>query len=416
MGSHGSSRGSSNGSPRRSSRRSRRASLERPILLLHIISAILSLISIAIFVAIIPIWSSNFVFARGALRGDWPDALPILPLLLALGINSHYLLQRVLRKRDLEGKGMDYLKNRSNVSTIPSPLRLYLLLTIEILLLTFLILAGVTGMYRFWRPAVISSAVQMNSMSSASSLVTTLSARSSITDANPTNLLPPSGRPSASQPDQHQRASVRSCSISNVFTRQCNPTLYVIGGLQIAAIVVGSLVWLVNLIILSLHLREHRYQKRKLQRSLRAKAKARLEALEDNLSLAEKGDYSTRHKKIHCDKKEKRHEKSNSDSNSNAQTTTTSEAPILTRPHRAYTTPSSRTALPAVNDSVVRPKQYFYNPDISPSRVRPTRSNSAKTIFNHSGSQTRYSQAIQEARRTMRPAESMRDWLAGRNV
>lgn len=416
MGSHSSSRGSSNDSSRRSSRRSKRTSLGRPFLILHSISAVLSLIATGIFIAIIPIWSSNFFFAKGALRGDWPDALPILPLLLVLGVSTHYLIQKLLLKHRSDGKVTDYLKTRCSASQAPSPLRLYLLLTIEILLLTFLVLAGVTGMYRFWRPAVISSAVQMNAMGSTTSLVTTISARDSITSSNPTNLLPPSGTPSTNQPDQHQKSAIRSCSIANMFTRQCNPTLYMIGGLQIAAVVIGSLVWLLNLIILTLHLREYQYQKRKLQRSLRAKAKARLEALESDMSRAEKGDYSIEHKKIHHHKKERKHDKLRSDPNSKSgsQTTIKSDLPPVTRPHRAYTSPNSREVPP--DYSVVRPKQYFYDPGISPSRVRPARSNSEGTISSNVGSQTPYSQAVQEARRSMRPAESMRDWLAGRNA
>lgn len=396
---------------RRTTRRSTRKSLDRPLLVLHIVSAQLSFISIGLFVSIIPIWSSNFFFAKGTLRGDWPDALPIVPLLLTVGVSIHYLVRNVLRKRQTIQQGGDYLKNRTTISAIPPKFRLCLLVTIEMLLLTFLIVAGTTGLYRFWRPAMIASSGHMTSSGTATTLISTLSVRGSVTDANPTNLLPPSGKPS-NRPDQQQKAAIHSCSIANILTKQCNPTLYLIGGLQIAAIAIGSFVWLLNLIILTLHLREYQYQKRRLQRSLRAKAKARLEALESDLSRAEKGDHSSSQKKIHHEKKERRHQRSHSGSDG-PHTSTRNDLSSVTRPHRAYTTPVSRGGLSSLDTSVVRPKQYFYNPDISSSRTRPIeRSNSASTVSSRTNPQTVYGQAIQEARRTTKPAESMRDWLA----
>ncbi|KAK5093790.1 hypothetical protein LTR24_003985 [Lithohypha guttulata] len=120
-----------------------------------------------------------------------------------------------------------------------------------------------------------------------------------------------------------------------MFTRRCNPTLYLIGDLQIAAIATGSLVWLINLALVVLQAREYQYQKRKHQRSLRAKAKAKAGSIEDEISKAEKGEISSR-KKIHHERK-KAHSKSSLKSSLASQPTANTSVPSLTRPKRART-------------------------------------------------------------------------------
>lgn len=399
---------------------------------LHSFNLTLSVVSIAIFITIIPLWNANFFHSTGILRGDWPDGLIILPLSITVVASSNYLIILARSKRALSKPG-DYLKSRqrAQVTSKASTTSLYITLATLILLLAFLILAGVSGLYRFWRPAVITSSIQLSSGTASSSVtLSTLSLRHVVrsTNSTPTNptLTPPSDLPAT----QDSKTTFHSCTLANVFTRRCNPTLYLLGDLQIAALSTASLVWLLNLLILALQARDYQYQKRKHQRSLRSKARSKLDLIEDEMSRAEKGLPSTR-KKVHYDRQRLHAKPSSTPSLAH----TPVPAPRVTRPARAHTTAN---AVGEAQRTVPRPKQHYYDPNITPSRSRSTSDplNSSNTTISNltllSGNNTpansrdvstttqqrkepiAYSRAVDEARRKVKPAETMRDWLAGR--
>ncbi|KAJ9657426.1 hypothetical protein H2198_004301 [Neophaeococcomyces mojaviensis] len=394
----------------------------------------------------IPIWNSNFFHSSGLLQGDWPDCLPLIPLLVTFIISLCFLVKLVLkRSKNGNTSSEDYLKSRSRRSApiTTSKLHVYLSLTTLILLLAFLILAGISGVYRSWRPAVITSSAFVHPGNSSKPTLSTLSfrhilnpVRRSISDSNPLapTLTPPTTTPQPSSSNTSNQ-SVRACTLANVFTRRCNPTLYLIGDLQIAAVATGSLVWLLNLVLFTLQLREHQYQKRKLQRSLRAKAKAKLDIIieEDELSRSEKG-VST--KKIHHTRRTKSHAKSSSESSLTSTIPSTNGPQHLTRPTRAATTTLPRPNMSGTGTGntapLVRPKQHHYNPTISPSRRQAEAdtdkksssstldeytqlySNNHQPAFTTAPLQTPYAKAVEEARKKVKPAETMRDWMAGR--
>lgn len=414
MSSQASSKVSSSGFSQQHRRHHRHhKSAGRPMLILHSLNTFFSSISICAFMAILPIWNANFFHSTGIVRGDWPDALPILPLLITF-MASFFNLTKLWLAHRKTTKSIDYLESRGKPSHPSAHLwkvQVYVTLTTLILLLTFLILAGVSGLYRFWRPAVITSSVELSSGGTSSSLsLNTLSLRRDISDSNPVGLTPPTSGPSGSGPSQTTKATFHSCTLTNMFTRRCNPTLYLIGDLQIAAIATGSLVWLINLVLIVLQAREYQYQKRKHQRSLRAKAKAKADFIDDEISKAEKGELSSR-KKIHHERK-KAHSKSSSKSSLASQPTANTSVPSLTQPKRARTT-SSEKVVSASDHTPVRPKQHYYNPEITPSRSRSVRQaqRDESTGLAPAPLQTTYSRAVEQARRNVKPAETMRDWL-----
>lgn len=382
----------------------------RTLLILHCLNATFAFLSIGIFAAILPIWNANFFHSTGIVRGDWPDALPILPLFTTLVASLFYLTKLCVARRN-RAKPSDYLRSRKKAtaaSSQTSKFHVYITLTTLTLLVTFLVLAGISGLYRFWRPAVITSSVELSSGTALSGLsLNTLSLRRDISDSNPVGLTPPTGEPSAAAPSQTTKASFQSCSFANAFTRRCNPTLYLIGDLQIAAITTGSLVWVLNLALIILQAREYQYQKRKHQRSLRAKAKAKFDVIEDEISKAEKGEYVTK-KKIRYERR-KGHSKASSDPSLVSEP---ASAASVTRPKRAHTNPGHRD-LTTPTPLLVRPKQHHYDPGITPSRSRSTRQ--AQQVENVNAApaplQTPYSRAVEEARRNVKPAETMREWM-----
>lgn len=402
------------------------------LVFLHSFNFLFSLLSISIFTAIIPVWNANFFHSTGMLRGDWPDALPILPLLITLGLSAYFLAKFMLAIRS-STRPVDYLKSRHTPDMMPhvSGLVFYLTLASLILLLTSLILAAISGLYRFWRPAVIASSVALSSGNPSSSVtLSTLSLRYIVRSISGTPSTDPSVTPPPGNPSAHNTAPIfHSCTLANVFTRRCNPTLYLLGDLQIVAVSSAGLVWLLNFVILILHVRERQHEKRRQQRSLRAKARSKLDLMEDELSRSEKG-VSSKRKKIHHERKEG-HLKSSSDTSLPA----TSNSG-LTRPSRAYTVPHTASK---DQQGLVRPKNHYYDPNITPSRLRGTQEPAnacandihyVSPLFNkvlpintkekkiaefRKPGQNAYSQAVEEARRKMKPTETMRDWLASRN-
>jgi len=399
MSSHASSNGSSGGSSRPHRRHHRHhKSAGRPLVVLHSLNTFFSLVTICGFAAVLPIWNANFFHSTGIIRGDWPDTLPILPLFITFTASFFYLTKLWLARRRT-AKSIDYIKSRSKPSQPSAHLwkvQVYVTLTTLILLLTFLIIAGVSGLYRFWRPAVITNSMELSSGGASSTLsLNTLSLRRDISDSNPS---------------QTTKAIPHSCTLTNMFTRECNPTLYLIGDLQIASIATGSLVWLINLVLVVFQVREYQYQKRKHQRSLRAKAKAKFGPIEDEISRAEKGEISNK-KKIHPERKDPR-SKMSSDLSLASQPTANNPCPSVTRPKRARTD-SSYKVNAASDHTPVRPKQHYYNPQITPSRSRSTRQaqQEGNASLVPAPLQTTYSRAVEEARRSVKPAETMRDWL-----
>lgn len=398
------------------------------LLILHSLNFLLALFSIALFSAIIPVWDANFFHSSGLLRGDWPDALPILPLGITLLTSTHYLLSLVHARWSARRAG-DYLKSRnsSHSSSYISKKAIFLALTTLILLLTFLVLSATSGLFHFWSPAIITSSVDLSSGAPSSSFkLSSLSLpriSRSISDHNPTSpgLTPPKGDPSAQNP----RIDLHSCTLANVFTRKCNPTLFLLGDLQITAIATSSLVWLLNFIVLVLQIRDRQHEKRRHQRSLRAKARSKLDLIEDEMSRAEKG-VPLSSKKIHHEKR-RGHRTSPS-----ASIPSSAQMARVTRPVRAHTLSNVQDQ---VDDTFVRPKQHYYNPNITPSRISPHEpgTNSSSNIYNikplaikstagrpkqsvtpiaHGNGQTAYSMAVDEARKKIKPTETMRDWLA----
>lgn len=414
MGSKASSHSHSSQSSHHRRRRQHRDA-GRLLLVLHSLNVTFSLVSTGIFIAVIPIWNANFFHSTGPVRGDWPDSLPIIPLVLTFIASSHYLIRFVVTRKASTKPG-DYLRSRRPVSghQTPSKVRLCVTITTLILLLTFIILSGISGLYRFWRPAVITSSVHFSSgMGANSTTLSTLSLRHlvrSISDSTPINpsVTPPTNSPST----QSLATSFHSCTLANVFTRRCNPTIYLIGDLQIAAISTGSLVWILNLIIFVLLIREHLYQKRRHQRSIRARAKAKLDMIEDEMSRAEKGTSSTQ-KKIHLDRNKRTGKPAADPAQMSVQPS------HIARPVRAYAPTGDRGE---IRNDVVRPKQHYYDPNITPSRSRSGR-HAADTLggqrpydasTTQGSGQTAYSKAVEEARRKVKPTETMRDWLASR--
>lgn len=400
------------------------------LLFLHSFNLLFALVSIGLFVAVIPTWNANFYHKSGLLRGDWIDSLPILPLLITLLVSACHLI-KLSHLRWLGTKPVDYLKSRhaSQTTSNTSKKPLFLTLSTLVLLLAFLTLSATSGLYRFWRPDVITTSIKLSSGTASSS--TTLSLRYVIqsvsgTDPASPGLTPPKGNPSA----HNSKVTFHSCTLANVFTQKCTPTLFLLGDLQITAISTSSFVWLLNLTILALQLRDRQYQKRRLQRSLRAKARSKLDLVEDEMSRAERG-IAPSAKKIHHEKR-----RNQVRSPSVPRPVPPGEIPRVTRPVRARTLSNAKDD---TGDGLVRPKQHYYNPNITPSRLRsPCNPNgdSATTIekvlplFTDSGSgrikqvggsvvqeqgRTAYSRAVDEARRKVKPTETMRDWLAARS-
>ena len=351
---------SSQSSPRHSSTRQHRSRISKSrsklLLILNVWSAVISFVSTCVFATILPLWTANFNFKNGFIKGDWPDALPLGPLVVILSTNLYTILKPFLDQRF---RSSDYLKARRKVtiSNIKiAKLKLYLLLTTLFLLLAFLIIAGISGMYRFWRPAVVTSSANlaMSPASGANFLSSmTLHLHRDIAGANPTALTPPVADP----PSTSEVTAFHSCSIANIFTRKCNPTLYIIGDLQIAAITLASTVWLLNVVLCVFAARRYQHQKRKLARCLRAKAKTKQEWIEHDLSRAEKGGWSS-------------DIENNIVKLENARLEIQAQ-PIkdkLTQPTLAHTVSSVKAVNPEEIHPSERPKLHYYNPHILPSR------------------------------------------------
>lgn len=148
---------------------------------IHIVNIVFSLVSISLFAAAIPSWNLNFFHATGPSPGDWTDGISIGPLAFSCLCSICSVLSCLLYKRHA-----------------PGPKAAIILTGLVILALApSLFLAGFGSLFRFWQPSF----------------------------SNETGGL--------------------TCTMSNIFARECDSILYKIGELQLAGLVFGSLVWYV---------------------------------------------------------------------------------------------------------------------------------------------------------------------------
>lgn len=177
---------------------------------LHVVGLLASLIAISLFAAAIPTWNKNFFHTTGPNRGDWTDGMPLAPLTVAAlyhGIVSvQARVQKAQRSQVSTGYGVSLSRSSLIVQTaIPC--------LILLSLLPALLLAAYGSLFRFWRPAV------------------------------------------------RTQSGILVCNMLNIFARECEPTLYDIGNLQIAGITFGTLVWITHFTLLLVSLRNLRRSK-----------------------------------------------------------------------------------------------------------------------------------------------------------
>lgn len=355
----------------RSGRSRDRKNSIRLLLVIHLLSLVLAACSIALFTATIPIWNSNFIHTSSSsplFRGDWPDALPLLPLLTVLISSSIFVVRRLLTSRI---RSYEKSRHKTHSTSSPTKLPIYLTISTLLLLLGFLILAAISGLYRFWRPSLVHKPTVMaqhdNTLASlslsrtAQSSFVRLDARAMPSgDLTSTPLLPPSSTspPTATvtqAPELPSSPREGKCSMSNLFTRQCTPTLYLLGDLQIAAITLGGLVWATQFFLVIVQIKTYQRVKRRWVRKQQhlQRSHKRLEDTSKHLDLekAEQSNFSpatalsdhpTRPTLVHLR------------STSSGSTSTTNS------------TDSSSTDTSSALRS--KPKQHYYDPRISPSR------------------------------------------------
>lgn len=344
----------------------------RPLLGIHLLSLVLAASSIALFTATIPIWNSNLIHSSSPsplFRGDWPDALPLLPLLAVLVSSSIFVVRHWLASRP---RSYEKSRHRARSASAPSKMPIYLTTSILVLLLSFLVLAAISGLYRFWKPNLIHKPVSMaqhaNTLKSLSLSRTTRSgfvhvdARAAPSgNLTSTPLLPPSSTspPTATvteaAPPPPLSTGVNECSMSNLFTRRCTPTLYILGDLQIAAITLGGFVWIAQSILLVMQIKVYRRVKRRWLR------KQQHHLQRSNKRSKDTTEYVDVEKAIQSD--------------------LTPAVPLSDQPTRpslvhlrmpssesTSTTDSADSAATTTSTLRAKPKQHYYDPRISPSR------------------------------------------------
>jgi hypothetical protein len=164
---------------------------------LSIAAVIFSLISILLFAAAIPQWNANFFHSKGPTRGDWTDGMSIGPLLFTVFFGISSNVFFFFAKK-----------------AVPTKVSI---LTLSLILLTLtpsLFLAGHGSLFLHWRPSAV-----------------------------------------------RNRNGILNCNALNIFTRECEPTMYTIGELQIGAIVVGSLAWAMVFVLFLVSIYELRANK-----------------------------------------------------------------------------------------------------------------------------------------------------------
>ncbi|OCT54183.1 hypothetical protein CLCR_00303 [Cladophialophora carrionii] len=212
----------------------------RFITILHGASWLASVIAISLFAAAIPSWNQNFFHNTGPNRGDWTDGMPLGPLTFAMLYHALVLIRAQIQKAQ-----------RSNVSTShgPSLNQTWLVIhtTVPCLvllsLLPALLLAAYGSLFRFWQPAV------------------------------------------------RTQSGILVCNMLNIFARECEPTLYSIGSLQIAGITFGILVWVLHFALLLVSLRKLR--RSRLAKQLQREKMAQYARREERSSRASRRGYGS---------------------------------------------------------------------------------------------------------------------------
>ena len=179
----------------------------RFIINLHILSFLSSIISVSLFAAAIPLWNKNFFHNTGPNRGDWTDGIVMGPLASAMLYHAIILIQASMQKSQKRNVSTNY-----DPSLGWSSMMLHTTVPCLVLLslLPVLLLAAYGSLFRFWQPAV------------------------------------------------RTQSGILVCNMLNIFSRECEPTLYDIGSLQMAGIAFGTIVWSVHFVLLLVSLRNLR--------------------------------------------------------------------------------------------------------------------------------------------------------------
>lgn len=184
---------------------------------LHLITVTSALVAIILFATSVRLWDGSFFHARGPSRGDWTDGFPLAPLVAAFIFSSGSIVNTFVRQ-----------------SRMPPLLNVITYVFVIIILLVAIVFAGVGSLFPYWQPEVTRSS-----------------------------------------------SGVVICNSLNMFTRECEPTMYRIGEMQIAALVFSILVWLNTTLLLLISIQEWR--------DLKATKKHQLRKLHLYSSDAEKG-------------------------------------------------------------------------------------------------------------------------------
>lgn len=207
----------------------------RAHLIVHSINTILSIISLSLFIATIPIWNANFQHIRSVVSGDYTDGLVLAPLFLGLFGSLSVLVIEFLPSIPFFTK----FTTKSRLNRKRS-LQNLLAFTVVMTLPPTLILSATNSLALLWEPTTKSHA--------------------------------------------GPGKSLFECNLSNILTQPCQPLLYTIGGLQIGGIVTGALVWFLWVVLFVLGIREcvrarkekkERRQKRREERELRRQREGR---------------------------------------------------------------------------------------------------------------------------------------------
>ncbi|ETN39671.1 uncharacterized protein HMPREF1541_05897 [Cyphellophora europaea CBS 101466] len=165
--------------------------------ILHLITINLALVAIILFATSIELWDGNFFHATGPSRGDWTDGFPLAPLCAAFIFSSASVINTFVRQKRL-----------------PILLNIITYAFIIIILFVAIVFAGVGGLFPHWQPEV--------TRSSNGAVI---------------------------------------CNSLNMFTRECEPMIYRIGELQIAAIIFSIFVWLNTTFLTLISIQEWRDMK-----------------------------------------------------------------------------------------------------------------------------------------------------------
>jgi uncharacterized membrane protein YagU involved in acid resistance len=212
----------------------------RFITILHGVSWLASVVAISLFAAAIPSWNQNFFHSTGPNRGDWTDGMPLGPLTFAMLYHAIVLIQARMQKARRSDVSTSYGPSLSQPSLlIHTTVPCLVLLS----LLPALLLAAYGSLFRFWQPAV------------------------------------------------RTQSGILVCNTLNIFARECEPTLYDIGSLQIAGITFGALVWILHFALLLVSLRNVR--RSRLAKQLQREKMAQYARSEGRSSRASRRGYGS---------------------------------------------------------------------------------------------------------------------------